>query len=55
MRGRLLVLAVLVAAPALAFSQSPKQLRQNYRLPDNAGEPNDYRLVDQRGVTNYGP
>jgi hypothetical protein len=52
MRGRLFVLAVLVVAPALAFSQSPKH-QSKITGCLTAGQPNDYRLVDQRGVTNY--
>ena len=52
MRGRLFVLAVLLVAPALAFSQSPKH-HSKITGCLTAGQPNDYRLVDQRGVTNY--
>jgi len=52
MRGRLFVLAVLVVAPVLAFCQSPKH-QSKITGCLTAGQPNNYRLVDQRGVTNY--
>jgi hypothetical protein len=51
MRGRLFVLAILVVAPALAFSQSPKQKTITGCLT-STGQPDEYRLVDKKGVTN---
>jgi hypothetical protein len=52
MRSSLFVLAVLLIAPALVFSQPPKH-QSKITGCLTAGQPNDYRLVDQKGVTNY--
>jgi len=46
------VLAILMVAQALVFSQSP-QHQSKITGCLTAGNPDDYRLVDQRGVTNY--
>jgi hypothetical protein len=54
MRGRLFVLAILVVAPVLAFSQSPKQ-KTHSKITGcltSTGQPDEYRLVDEKGVTN---
>ena len=54
MRGRLFVLAILVVAPALAFSQSPEP-KTHSKITGcltSTGQPHEYRLVDQKGVTN---
>jgi hypothetical protein len=54
MRGRLFVLAILVVTPALALSQSPKQ-KNHSKITGcltSAGQPDEYQLVDKKGVTN---
>ena len=54
MRGRLFVLAVLMVAPALAFSQSPKQ-KTHSKITGcltRADQSDEYRLVDEKGITN---
>jgi hypothetical protein len=54
MRGRLFVLAILVVAPVLAFSQSSKpKLRSRITgCLSGIGRPYEYELVDEKGVTN---
>ena len=54
MRGSLLVLAILVVTPALAFSQSPKQKTHSTITGclTSTGQPDEYQLVDEKGVTN---
>jgi hypothetical protein len=54
MRGRLFVLAILLVALALAFSQSPKQKTHNKITGclTSADQPDEYLLVDEKGVTN---
>jgi len=54
MRGRPFVLAVLVVAPALAFSQSPnpKTHSKITGCLTSTGHPNEYQLVDEKGITN---
>lgn len=54
MKGSLFVLAILVVAPALAFSQSPKP-KTHSKITGclaSTGQPDEYRLVDKKGVTN---
>ena len=56
MRGsRLLVLAcILVVTPALSFSQSPKPKTHSTisGCLTSGDHPDEYRLVDEKGVTN---
>ena len=55
MRGRLLLLAMLVVAPVLAFSQSPKQ-KTHSKITGcltRADRSDEYRLVDEKGITNH--
>jgi hypothetical protein len=54
MRGRLFVFAILVVAPALTFSQSPKPKTHSTITGclTSAGQPNEYQLVDEKGITN---
>ncbi len=54
MRGTLFVLAILVVTLAPAFSQSPKQ-KTHSKITGcltSTGQPDEYRLVDKKGVTN---
>jgi hypothetical protein len=54
MTGKLFVLAILVVAPVLAFSQSPKP-RTHSKITGcltSGDQPHEYRLVDEKGVTN---
>ncbi len=54
MRGKLFVLATLVVASALAFSQSPKS-KTHSRITGcltSSGHPDEYQLVDEKGITN---
>jgi hypothetical protein len=53
MRTRLLVLAILLVA-TLAFSQSPKPKTRSKITGclTSTGQPDEYRLVDEKGVTN---
>jgi hypothetical protein len=54
MRVRLLVLAIIVVAPVLAFSQSPKP-KTHSKITGcliSADQPHEYRLVDEKGITN---
>ena len=54
MRGRLFVLAILVVAPAFAFSQSPKPKTHSTITGclTSGDQSDEYRLVDEKGVTN---
>ena len=54
MRVRLFALAIMVVAPVLAFSQSPKPKTRSQITGclTSTGQPDEYRLVDQKGVTN---
>ena len=54
MRGRILVLATLVFVPAIAFAQSPKPKTRSKITGCLTGtsQPDEYRLVDEKGVTN---
>jgi hypothetical protein len=54
MRGSLFVLAILLVAPALAFSQSPKPKTHKTITGclTSTSQPDEYRLVDEKGVTN---
>ena len=54
MRGSLLVLAILVVTPALAFSQSPKQKTHSTITGclTSGFQPDEYELVDEKGVAN---
>jgi hypothetical protein len=54
MRGSLFVLAILVATLAPAFSQSPKPKTHNTITGclSSGDKPDEYRLVDEKGVTN---
>jgi len=54
MRGRLFVFAILVVAAALAFSQSPKPKTHSTITGclTSTGQPDEYRLADEKGVTN---
>jgi hypothetical protein len=54
MRGSSFVLAILVIAPVFSFSQSPEPKTHSKitgRLT-GTGQPHEYRLADQKGVTN---
>jgi len=54
MRVRLFVLAIMVVAPAIAFSQSPKP-KTHSKITGcltSTGQPDQYRLVDEKGVMN---
>src|SRR5271169_751163 len=54
MRRRLFVLALLVAVPGLAFSQSPKP-RTHSKVTGcltSTSQPDEYRLVDEKKITN---
>ena len=54
MRGRLFVLAILVIAPVLAFSQPPDP-RPHSKITGcltSAGSTEVFELVDEKGVTN---
>jgi hypothetical protein len=54
MRVRLFVVAIMVVAPVLAFSQSPKP-KTHIKITGcltSTGQPDAYRLVDEKGVTN---
>jgi hypothetical protein len=48
------MLAILVVAPAFAFSQSPKPKTRSKITGclTSTGKPDEYRLVDEKGVTN---
>jgi hypothetical protein len=54
MMGRPLVLTILLVAPVLAFSQSPepKTYSKITGCLTSTGQPHEYRLVDEKGVTN---
>jgi hypothetical protein len=54
MRGRLLVLAILVATPTFVFSQSPKQKTHSTITGclTHTSQHDEYRLVDEKGMTN---
>jgi hypothetical protein len=54
MRGRLFVFAILVVAPALTFSQSPKTKTHQTITGclTSTGSSHEYQLVDEKGVTN---
>ena len=54
MRGSLLVPAILVVTPALALSQSPKPKTHSTITGclTHTSQPDEYRLVDENGVTN---
>jgi hypothetical protein len=54
MRGRLLVLAILVVTPTFVFSQSPKQKTHSTITGclTHTSHSDDYRLVDEKGITN---
>ena len=54
MRGSLLVLAILVVTPALAFSQSPKQKTHSTITGclTSGFQHDEYELVDEKGVAN---
>ena len=53
MRLRLLALAILVAMPALTFSQSPKKTHSTITgCLTSTSNPHEYQLVDEKGVTN---
>lgn len=54
MRGRLFIVAISLVVPLLAFSQSP-QPKTHSKITGcltKAGQPHEYLLVDQNGVTN---
>jgi hypothetical protein len=54
MRGSLFLLAILVGTPALAFSQSPKP-KTHSKITGcltSTGQPDEYQLLDKKGVTN---
>ena len=54
MRGRLFALVILVVAPVLAFSQSPKP-KTHSKITGcltSTGDPEGYQLVDEKGITN---
>ncbi len=54
MRGSLFVLAMLVVVPVFTFSQSPEP-KTHSKITGcltSTGQPHEYRLVDERGVTN---
>src|SRR5438045_3035068 len=54
MRGRLFLLAILVVAPVVAFGQSPKP-RTHSKITgclSSTGHPDEYQLVNEKGVTN---
>lgn len=54
MRGRLFVCAILVLAPALTFCQSPKPKTHSTITGclASTGHPDEYQLVDEKGITN---
>jgi hypothetical protein len=54
MRVSLFVLAILVVAPALAFNQSPKPKTHKAITGclTSTSKADEYRLVDEKGVTN---
>ena len=54
MRRRLFVFAILVVAPALTFSQSPKTTTHSTITGclTSSGHSDEYQLVDEKGVTN---
>jgi hypothetical protein len=54
MRRNLLALAILVVTPALAFGQSPKQKTHSTITGclTSTGKPDEYEIVDEKGVTN---
>jgi len=57
MRGRLFVVAILVVAPVLAFSQSPKT-KIHSKITGcltSSLHPDEYELVDEKGVTVFSP
>lgn len=54
MRDKAFVLAILMVAPVLAFSQSPEP-KTHSKITGcltSTGQPHEYRLVDEKGVTN---
>lgn len=54
MREKAFVLAILVVAPVLTFSQSPEP-KSHSKITGcltTTGRPHEYRLVDENGVTN---
>ncbi len=52
MRGRLFVFAMLVVAPVLAQSPNPKTHQTITGCLTGTGQPNEYQLVDEKGITN---
>jgi len=54
MRRRLFVFAILAVVPALTFSQSPKAKTHSTITGclTSTGHPNEYQLVDEKGITN---
>jgi hypothetical protein len=54
MRRRLFVFAILVVASALTFSQTPKPKAHSTITGclTSTGHPNEYQLVDEKGITN---
>src|ERR1700756_3637458 len=54
MRRRLLLVAILVVAPALAFSQYKQKSHSKITgCLTSTGQPDEYQLVDEKGVTNH--
>lgn len=54
MKKKLFVLAIMVVAPVLVLSQSPKP-RTHLTITGcltSGDQPHEYRLVDEKGVTN---
>jgi hypothetical protein len=54
MRGTLFLPAILVAASVFAFSQSPKP-KTHVKITgclSSSGHPDEYQLVDEKGITN---
>ena len=52
--GKRFVLALMLVAPVLAFSQSPEP-KTHSKITGcltSGGQPHEYRLVDENGVTN---
>ena len=54
MMGTRIVMAILLVAPVLAFSQSPEPKTHSTITGclTSTGQPHEYRLVDEKGVTN---
>ena len=52
MRGSLFMLAILMVAPVLAQSPNPKTHQTITGCLTSTGHPNEYQLVDEKGITN---